>query len=116
MLDYDQTWRNGEYPVAVLIGSTEFIDENPELVEKFLETHKKITEEINSDRAYAIEGINRGLEAALGEPLEQEVLDSSLDRMTFTTEVNKQAVFDMKDIMYQLDLIHEDADIKEIFR
>ena len=116
VLDYDQTWRNGEYPVAVLIGSTEFIEKNPEAVEKFLETHKQITEKINADRAYAIEGINRGLKSALGEPLEQEVLDSSLDRMTFTTEINKQAVFDMKDIMYQLDLIHDDADIEQIFR
>lgn len=116
VLEYDQTWREGDYPVAVLIGSTEFIDRNPEAVEEFMEAHSQITEKINADRTYAIEGINRGLESALGEPLEQEVLDSSLDRMVFSTEVNKQAIFDMKDIMYQLDLIHENADITDIFK
>lgn len=116
VLEYDQTWRNGEYPVAVLIGRTDFIEKNPEAVEKFLATHKEITDKINADSSYAMEGINRGLEATLGEPLETEVLKSSLGRMVFTTEVNKQAVIDMKGIMYELDLIHEDTEIDQIFR
>lgn len=116
VLEYNQTWRNGEYPVAVLIGRTEFIENNQDVIEEFLKTHHDITNKINSDKNDAIEGINRGLESALGKPLEKEVLDSSLSRMAFTTEINKQAIFDMKDIMYELDLIHDDTDIKQIFK
>ena len=115
VLEYDQTWRNGNYPVAVLIGRTDFIEKNPDVVKKFIATHDQITQEINKDKTFAIEGINRGLESALGKPLEKDVLESSLNRMIFTTEVNKQAVLDMKDFMVELDLIQEDKDIQDIF-
>lgn len=116
VLDYNQAWRNGEYPVAIVIGSTDFIEKNPELVDKFLKTHEEITDRINSDKSFTMTGINRGLEAALGASMEQEVLDSSLNRMAFSIKVNEQAVLDMKTIMYELDLIHDDVNIEEIFQ
>lgn len=115
VLDYNQVWRDGKYPVAVLIARTDFIKEHPEVVEKFLKAHIELTNEINNNKSEAKETINKQLEALTGKKLSDSIIDSSFNRMIITDEVDKEAVLDMADFMEKLGVIKSKENIDKIF-
>ena len=41
VLDYDEVYADGDYPVAVVVVRKDFLEENPEIVSAFLEKHQR---------------------------------------------------------------------------
>ena len=69
LLDYDKIYMQGQSDVAVVVVRKEFREKNPELVEKFLEEHKAVTDQINNDKENSLKKINEELKAATGKSL-----------------------------------------------
>ena len=47
VLDYDEIYLKGQYDVAVVVVRKEFMENNPDMVEKFLREHKTATQKIH---------------------------------------------------------------------
>ncbi len=98
VLDYDQLYLEGNYPVAVVVVRKEFQEQYPELVEEFLAQHEAATTQINSDTEKAAQIINDEINDATGKSLSRDILNSAFKKMTISTEINKEAMDDFADI------------------
>lgn len=84
LLDYRDVWRDGNYTTAVVIVSKKFLQEHPDLVEKWLKAHVEITENIGREPERYKTLINQQLKVLTKKELSQDILDSSFARLTPT--------------------------------
>lgn len=84
LLDWNQVWRDGSYTTAVVIVSKKFLQEHPDLVEKWLQAHVEITENIIQDTEKNKTLVNAQLKALTKKELSKDILDSSFVRLTAT--------------------------------
>lgn len=115
ILDYNETWRNGEYPVAVVIARTDFIKEHPDLVKKFLQTHVELTEMAKNDKTAAKQTINKEIKQLTGKEISATIMDASFDRLILNDKLNQEAVIEMADIMQNMGFIKDQTDLRNIF-
>lgn len=92
LLDYDEIYLDGQYDVAVVVVRREFREEHPELVEKFLEAHKKATQTINEDKENSLKKINEELDSATGKSLSDSIMKEAFTRIEVSTEYNKESI------------------------
>lgn len=115
VLENDKTWRNGRYPVAVLIARTDFIKNHPELVEKFIKTHVELTEQAIKELPQTEVLVNEEIKNLTGANLSQKILDSSYNRLYITTDPNKEAILEMADFMKRMGIIKESGNLDKLF-
>lgn len=111
-LDYDTIYLEGKYDVAVVVVRKEFMEKNPELVEKFLEAHTAATETINSDLETSLETINQELKDATGKSLSESIIKDAFTRIGISTELNKESLSGFAQISKEqefIDAIPEDS-------
>jgi NitT/TauT family transport system substrate-binding protein len=83
-LDERDLWTNGQFTTACIIVSKKFLDEHPDLVEKWLKAHVELTQRINADPMSAKEKLNSEIERLTGQALAADVLDDAWSRQTVT--------------------------------
>lgn len=91
LLDYDEIM-DGDYDVAVVVVRKDFLEENPDVVEKFLEQHNLATETINANSDEALAIINQELEDATGKKLSENIIQEAFMRIGVSTEFNKESI------------------------
>ena len=114
-MEYDKVWRDGKYPVTVLIARTKFIKEHPDLVEKFVRAHVELTEEIKNNNDLAKKYVNKEIKTLTGKELSSSIIDFSFKRLLITNNLNKEAIKEMEDFMEKLDIIKGKQNIDGIF-
>ncbi len=92
VLNYDEIWRQGDYPVAVVVVRKEFQEEHPEIVEKFLKAHKDATLYIQQNISESAKIVNEKIEELAGSKNDDKQFESAFSRIVFTTDVSKEAV------------------------
>ena len=107
VLDYDEVFLEGKYDVAVVVVRKEFLENNPELVEKFLEAHNLATERINSDTDSSLEIINKELDEATGKSLSESIIKEAFSRIGVSTEINKDSISKFAQISQNQEFIDE---------
>lgn len=107
VLDYNDIWRDGEYPTTVVIARKEFLEKHPYLVEKFLKAHVDLTSYINSNKTEAASLVNDEIKNLTQKSLNEDVLEKAFSRMTFTNDVNEDVVAEMIDLSLQVGFIKE---------
>ena len=107
VLDYDELYMNGDYPVAVVVVRNEFMEEHPDIVNEFLAQHEAATEAINADMATAAQTINEEIYAATGKSLELDVLTSAFQKIIVSTEINPEAMDDFAQVSLEQEFIDE---------
>jgi NitT/TauT family transport system substrate-binding protein len=95
VLDYNDIWRNGDYPTTVVIARKEFLEKHPDLVEKFLKAHVDLTNYININKTKAASLVNDEIKNLTQKSLNEEVLENAFSRMTYTNNVNEDVVAEM---------------------
>lgn len=114
LLDYNEVYMEGAYDVAVVVVRKDFMEANPELVDKFLKEHEAKTVWINENKENALEKINGEIEAATGKSLSDEVITEAFGRIGVSTELNRESILDMARISQEQKLIAkvpEEADL-----
>ena len=115
LLDYDEFYMEGKYNVAVVVVRKEFMEENPEVVEKFLAEHEAATKAINDDKETALTIINEELKSATGKALSEDIISESFDRIGVSAELNQESVLDFAQISKDQDFIDELPDEASLF-
>lgn len=114
--DYSKTWRGGEYPVAVVVARKEFIEKNPEIVANFLKTHRELTKMAVEQPQESKKTVNRELKLLTGKEISKQILDSAYKNLFITDRVEKEPIFEMKNIMEKLGVVKNKNEIETIFR
>lgn len=83
-LDERALWPGGRFVTTHIIARTEFLQENPGVVEDFLRGAVSVIREINADPEAAKSTTNRAIEGITGAALPQEVVDSAWKNLEFT--------------------------------
>ena len=93
VLDYNQVYMEGNYPVAVVVVRNEFLKEHPDLVKEFLRQHEEATDEINQNVEMCIR--------------DSYMRESSSYQLHYTDSVDKKL------FKYVNDFIKNDMNIKK---
>lgn len=106
LMDYDDIYMQGQYDVAVVVVRKEFMEANPELVEKFLTEHEAATKKVNED-ATALKTINEELDRATGKSLSDTIISEAFGRIGVSTELNRESVMGFANISKEQGLISD---------
>ena len=94
VLNYDEIWRGGDYPVAVVVVRKDFQDKHPDIVEKFLKAHKDATLYIQENISESAKIVNDKIGEIAGSKNDDKLFESAFSRIVFTTDVSKEAIDD----------------------
>ncbi len=90
--DENEVWSKGSYPVAVVVARKEFMEENPDIVNKFLKVHEETTDYLNGNAKEAMTAINEEIELATDKSIAVDILEASLEHITFNSDINADTV------------------------
>ncbi|MBI3999423.1 MAG: ABC transporter substrate-binding protein [Candidatus Omnitrophica bacterium] len=109
-------WPEGKYATTVLVARKKFMDQHPELVQKWIEGHVEITDYINQNLGEAKKIFNKELQYETGKFLPASYLDQSFERIVFTSDPMESSVQESakraKDIGY---LGRNEVDLKNLY-
>jgi NitT/TauT family transport system substrate-binding protein len=89
----EELWPNHEFASVLLIGNIDYVKKNPELVSKFLESHKKVSEWINENPKETRIVFNDFLDRHLGKSIPDEIVDTALSNLKITTDPIKDSIY-----------------------
>lgn len=116
ILDYNEVWRNGEYPVTVIAVRREFLEEHPDIVEKFLRAHAELSDYIEKNKKQAAEEANKQFKILTRKSLSKDVLETSFNRLNITLDPGVDATKDMIDMSIKTGFIRRPYDDKDLFK
>lgn len=109
VLDYDEVYRDGDYPVAVVVVRNDFLKDNPELVKKFLKAHEETTAYISENSSEAAKVVNEEINEATGKSLESGILESAFTKIQVSDEVSREAMEDFEKISLEQEFIQKES-------
>lgn len=115
LLDEKEIFKNGDYPVAVVVANGDFLKEHPDLVKEFLEAHEAASLYINQNTEEAADIINDEIKEATGKSLEADILQSAFLRMKVNTKLNKETILDFARISNEEGFINKVQEEKDVF-
>jgi len=98
LLDYEDIYYSGNYPVAVIVVRKDFLEEYPEVVETFLQVHMDTTEAINADLDSSVDAMIEEINEVTGTSYDKDVILSAFSRTTLTVELNEDALMEFAEI------------------
>jgi len=110
VLDWRAIWRDGDYPVTVLVARKEFLEQHREIVEAFVEALAGEADYASTDPG-ALAALNAELEVLTKKKLPEDVLKEAMERVRFSPVPNPEALQAMADLMHQVGYAKEAIDI-----
>lgn len=108
VLDYDEVYRDGDYPVTVVVVRNDFMEEHPDIVESFLAVHEETTDMLIEDAVDAAVVVNDEINAATGKSLDLNILTGAFEKIVFSTGVSEEAMREFANISLEQRFIQED--------
>lgn len=115
ILDYDALFLNGDYPSALVIASSDFIEKHPDLVAGFLEMHEEATLFINENPDQMQEIVNEEIKAATGKSLDTDIIQNAFSRIKADSSLNTDAIMTFADISKEEGFIRTIPEEEDVF-
>ncbi len=115
LLDEKQVFQEGNYPVAVVVASSDFMDEHPDLVEEFLKAHEDASVSINQNTSEAMNIVNAEIKKATGKSLKTDILKTAFARMKINTKINSETILAFAQISHKEGFINKIPEEKDVF-
>lgn len=115
-LDEANLWPDKKYVTTLLIMSKRFLEHHPDQAAKLIQAHLEVTEKINSDKTAAAVLINEQLKTELGSPLSGKVMQSAIERVTFTWDPAPAELTAAADAAFEVGLVKEKPVLTGIFK
>ncbi len=107
LLDYEEIYLDGNYPVACVVVRDDFMEEHPEVVEAFLQAHVEATDRINSDLDGCADIMIAEINEVTGTTYDRDVVLSAFSRTNITTTLNAEALDEFAQTAYEQGFISE---------
>ncbi len=101
---------------TVLVASVDILKNRPELVQKFVDAHKELTDFINKNPLEAQKLAHAELQALTGGKIPFELVQKSWGRLTFTSNVNRANLKEFVESAFKCKLLKENVDITNLFQ
>lgn len=115
LLDENEVFMNGDYPVAVVVASKDFIEKHPDLVKEFLQVHEDASLYINEHPEDAQKTVNTEIQEATGKSLAADVIKSAFERMKINTKLNTKTILEFARISNNEGLINKVPEENDVF-
>ena len=83
-LDERDLWTDGKFTTTLIVVSTKFLQQHPDIVKNILAAHVELTQRINADPTSAKQKLNAEIERLSGAALATQVLDDAWTREQVT--------------------------------
>jgi len=85
LFNENQFWPEKQFSSVLLIGRTDFIDNNPEIVRKWIESNDKTVQWINSNPGKAKMIYNQFMQDYMGKTFSKKIIDESFSNLEITS-------------------------------
>ncbi|HET8858135.1 MAG TPA: ABC transporter substrate-binding protein [Nitrososphaeraceae archaeon] len=92
-LDERDLWPDGKFVTGLIIVRTDYLQNNPDVIEKLLKAHVEETQWINNNKEEAIKVFNTELKKITGQTIPEDQLRDSLTRLEFTHDPIQQSLY-----------------------
>jgi NitT/TauT family transport system substrate-binding protein len=82
----EDIWPNKEFASVLLIGRTDYIEKHPEIIQKWIESHDKTVNWINTNPNKSEVIFNEFMKKTLGESLPEAIVSESLSNLEITSD------------------------------
>lgn len=114
-LEEASLYPGGQYATTLVIVRKKFLDQNPQVVKKFLEGHVEITDWIQKNPTEAKNLINQHLEKITNKRMPQAVLDSAFSRVAFTVDCMEGSVGNQAKAAFKVGFLKKEPELKDLF-
>jgi len=101
-LDERSLWKDGKFVTANIAASTDYLQNNPDVIKKLLAAHVNETIWINDHRQEAIKAFNIELKKLTGKTIPEDELRQAVSRIDFTYDPLKLSLFQSANNAYDL--------------
>jgi NitT/TauT family transport system substrate-binding protein len=101
-LDERNLWKDGKFVTANIAASTDYLQNNPDVIKKLLAAHVNETTWINDHRQEAIKAFNIELKKLTGKTIPEDELRQAVSRIDFTYDPLKLSLFQSANNAYDL--------------
>ena len=88
----EDLWPNNEFASVLLIANTNYVEQNPKVIQQWLEAHDSTAAWINTDKKDAGRIFNNFLIDYLGQGLDEKIVDTSLSNIEITSDPLEDSV------------------------
>jgi len=96
---------------TILVSSVKFLKSQPEIVKKFAQAHRELTDWINAHPAEAQALVQRGLSDEVKREIKLELVVAAWQRLTFTSEITLSSIESLVTDARQLGFIRGEVDL-----
>lgn len=96
---------------TILVSSVKILKDRPDLVKKFAQAHRELTDWINAHPSEAQALVQRGLSDEVKREIKLELIVSSWQRLTFTSEITLSSIESLVADARQLGFIRSEVDL-----
>ena len=89
----EDLWPNKQFASVLLIANTNYVEQHPEIISKFLTSHHETVSWINNNPVETRIIFNTFLKSHLGQSLSDNVVDISLSNLVITSDPLKDSVY-----------------------
>lgn len=115
-LDERSIWPNNKFISTVVVARKEFLDQHPDVVQKFLQAHVETVQYINSNLPDAEKTANEQLKKLTGKALSTKLIDGSFENLDITYDPLVSTLFKSADSAYALGFLGKSKpDLSSIF-
>lgn len=108
-------WPGGEFALAVVITTPEFLEKHPAVVEKMIEVHRAWTAKLAANPKQHLPQLGAALNELTGKKLPPGVLDAAVANVKFTNDPSEATFRTMAQWAYDLDFERQPARMNRLF-
>ncbi len=98
LLDYDEVYMNGDYPVAVVVVRNDYLKDHKEEVDLFMQKHERATLFIKDNVEEAAAIANQEIKEATGKSIDETILNQAFEKIGFSTELNEASMDEFEEL------------------
>jgi NitT/TauT family transport system substrate-binding protein len=92
-LDERDLWPDGKFVTGLIVARSEYLKQNPDVIEKFLKAHIEETQWINKNKEEAVKAFNTELKKLTGQIIPEDTLKVSLTRLELSYDPIQQSLY-----------------------
>lgn len=115
LLDYDEVFMDGNYPTAVVVAGSDFLEAHPDIVKEFLQAHEDATLYIKENGDKAQEIVNKEIEGTTGKAIDTAILKNAFSRIKVDTAINQDAIMEFAKLSCEEGFIGKVPEVRDVF-
>ena len=112
LLNWKSIYEGGNYLAGSFYASKKWVEANPELARGFIAATKKMTGDLNADRAKADAQVLAAWEKVSKKTLEPDVAKAAFQTIRYTTDASEAGLQKFADVNFELGVIKQKPDVK----